>query len=545
MSPWPAAKPALAAPPFELFSWRTLLLGAQFLALLVALEINRHAEQMYPVAWGAIPVALAVALARARYGAAERPAVRLWQLIGTLSAVYSLAHYPLVPPVRADFVGIGLYALLILAWVASLAGGVLCYRVPSLAVLSPAFLLWGSSFAPSITGLRVTTMLDIAPLGEVSTCIAIGLLIRQLSAGVERRLWRREIDTGYAQLLVLVAIAIHLANYFSSFLMKIELPGPPAAWLTENNPVYIFLVALDDGHIFFQGYAGVVSWLIRFVNAVHLVSNFGVLAIQAAAILAFFMPKRAFVILLLLFDAMHLSIIVLVGANFWPWIILNVIITIVVAMPDYDRPPMALRLAATLFILFASHFVANVAWLGWYDSGANNKLYFQAVDDHGRRYDVPTNFFTFYSYAISHMDYGSPDPATAFVTNEPNGGADNYQLFQAGRHCDVPVLQRGGTAKGFDPGLPAFVRSYHALALKIIGTFGTFPYDLYPHHFYIPFSLSKDFDALDKRRIVAYIYRRESVCMSFDDSGVHRKLVSTGEYRIDLDGADGGGQSGH
>src|SRR5262249_48806376 len=155
--------------------------------------------------------------------------------------------------------------------------------------------------------------------------------------------------------------------------------------------------------------------------------NMVVLCAQALAIAAFFLPKRAFLLLLLIFDAMHLSIIIIAGANFWPWILLNGAIGIVVARRDYVQPRPFLGALASMFVLISPQLV-NVAYLGWYDPGANNKLSFLAEALAGRRHYVPTNFFMFYSYPFSHMDYGSPDPQTAFAVGSPNGGAWSHAL---------------------------------------------------------------------------------------------------------------------
>jgi hypothetical protein len=215
-----------------------------------------------------------------------------------------------------------------------------------------------------------------------------------------------------------------------------------------------------------------------------------------------------------------------------------------VAGSRLDRQPLALRLVATGFIVLAPHFI-KVAMLGWYDSGANNKLYFEAVDRSGRHYSVPTNFFTFYSYSFGHMDYGSPEPATAFAVNSPNGGAATYALFKAGRTCDVAALGRRSRPARFDPSdLANFVRSYHRLAVAITSRLGTFPYNLYPHHFFARSAADAEFYNLDKRNIASYVYRRESVCLSYADGGLQRKLISTAQYTIDVDGAEHGGHSG-
>jgi hypothetical protein len=514
--------------------------AVQLLLLLLALFINKKLDDFKPRRWILVPIFLAVLLARTRFGEAEKPLIRLWQLIGLIAAFYSLLHYPLMPPANGR--GMQLYALVLFGWVMSVVAGGLCFRVPSLSVFPPGFLIWCNAMAVTVTGLPTTTTLDIQPLPEVSVCIGLGLMIERFHHWRRtRNAGRPDMDdacpsTAFANLVFMMAISILLANYFWSFCAKMSLNGPFAAWLTQNNPAYLFLVALDDGHIFFSGYPRLVEWAFDTFNRVHLYSDFWVLVCELTTIGAFFMPRWAFLTLLLMLNAMHASIIVIAGANFWPWILLNIAIAAVVFKQDLRVQPLTSRLIATAFIVIAPHF-AHVAPLGWYDTGANNKLYFEAVDESGRRYAVPSNFFTFYSYSFGHMDYGTPDPETAFAVISPNGGAWDFQLFQAGRSCNVAALVRPGAKHWFDRDkLPAFIRNYHRLVLTIYSKAGIFPYDFYPHHFYVPVSQSTEFAALDKRRIVAYIYKRESVCLSFEKGALQRKVIATAEYRINLNG---------
>jgi hypothetical protein len=531
------------------------IISVQLFLLLLGLYINRKIVHFGPTIWILIPIFIAAALVRANFSDGEKLVVRLWQLIALLSAIYSLLHYPLMPLAHDNIFTVSLFISLLLAWGISIISGVFCFWIPSLSILPPAFLLWSNFMAGIITDLPTTIYIDVQPLTEVSVCIGLGLLINQAYLRWGRNIWgagkkkacsgavNLVVNDAFANLLLLIAISVHLANYFWSFYKKISLDGPWGAWLTENNPAYLFLTALDDGHVIFSGYPRVVQWAYGFFDAVHIYSNFWVLVCQAAAIIAFFLPKRAFFILLLMFDAMHASIIFIGGINFWPWIILNIIIAVIVVSPYLPRQPAVFRLIATGFILIAPHFV-QVTMLGWFDSGANNKLYFEAVDESGKRYAVPTNFFTFYSYSFGHMDYGPPDPASAFATGEPNGGTWEYHLFRAGRNCDVAALTRPGSYHSFDrQRLPAFVQNYHRLALMIYSKIGAFPYDFYPHHFYVPFSESREFDGLDKRRVVAYIYRQESVCLSFDAGTLQRKVMATAEYEIDVRGSNRDGRS--
>lgn len=510
-------------------------IGRPFVLLLIALLASKIMAQLSPALWILIPIALAAVLSRARFTDDEKPIIRLWQLIGVYSAIYSILHYPLLPPAQDDFSHSGLYVLLLISWAASLAAAVLCFRIPSLSLLPVSFLVWSNAMAGIIADFPPTTHLDVQPLPEIAMCIGFGLLIGRSYP----RLSQSPAKANFPGLLLLIAIAIHLANYFWSFSAKMRLGGPFASWMTHNNPAYIFLVALDDDHIPISGFPAAVRWVYTLLNEFHVFSNFLILLIQAAAIVVLLLPKRALIALLLLLDLMHFSIILVAGANFWPWIILNIIITAAVMNANFRFPPMSLRLVATGFIVIAPIFVA-VARLGWYDTGANNKIFLEAVDDSGRHYAVPSNFFTFYSYSFGHMDYGTPDPETAFATQEPNGGAADYALFRAGRTCNVKELMRSGGAKALDGArLSAFVRNYHRFALHIETVLGTFPYDYYPHHFAVPRSASEDFLNLDKRRIVAYMYRRESVCLSFGAGGLERRLISSADFKIDLSAGDG------
>jgi hypothetical protein len=233
-------------------------------------------------------------------------------------------------------------------------------------------------------------------------------------------LWRTKEESvapeeDFAHLLVVIAIAVHLSNYFWSFLEKTLMRGPTLAWLTENNPAYIFLAALHDKHVVFADTDGLVNIVFQGLNHTFLFSNFLVWAPRGTAIIAFFAPRKVFLLILFAYDVMHFAIIVAAGANFWPLIILNILIGFVVARHDF--------VVATAFIICAPLFVST-ARLGWFDTGANNYVSIEAVDSSGQRHLVSTNFYTFYSYPIAHFDYGMPDSAHGFVTGTPNGAGD-------------------------------------------------------------------------------------------------------------------------
>lgn len=509
-----------------------------FALLLAALFVNKTFFHAAPTLWIVMPLLLAIGMGSMRYLESERPVLVLWQWLGAFCALYSIANYPLLPVL--DKGGAVLYyGLVLFMWAGALFCGALCFYIPSLSLLPPCYLVWTAKTAVKITGLHYTTDLDIFPLAEVTMCIGLGLAINHLyghwskKLGLKLRTTAPRVD--FARFLLLAAIGVHLANYFWSAVAKMTLDGPWFNWVLANNPAYIFLSALDDGHLFFGWDDPLTAVVFRFMDHMRLWSNAWVLAIQGLALVGLLMPRWGLLLLLLMFDAMHLSIFIFVGAGFWPWIMLNIIITVAVADHHFFFPKWTLRLLASAFIVVAPVFV-QVATLGWYDTGAQNKIYWIAVSDDGTKTPVPSNFFTYYSHPFAQMDYGTPEPETAFYTGAPNGGAWQERVFKAGRACDVAGLKPPARFKRWFPidRMAIYIRNYHALMLSLEKTLGSFPYNVYPHHFYQPEYETAAFDALDKKRIVSYIYHRESVCVTFDDKGPHREVKATAEVEVKL-----------
>ncbi len=510
------------------------------LCLCVALRIAHVVQHHSPDGWMVCALGLAGCMANTRYDRVSEPALRLWRLLAFVSGFYALIHYPLMAPLPSHAAHVA-YAVLLGLWVLSLVSTIACLRIASLAIIPPTYLVWSSLTAARITGLPHANILDIVPLAEVSLCLAIGLALQRLFDWCRRQRWtplflQAASDTSeqFVWIVLWLSICVHLANYFWSAVAKFELPGPVFGWVRYNNPAYIYLTALDDDHVLFQSYAGLTHLFLALLNNAHFVTNIVVFLAQAIAIVGLLLPKRLLLILLIIFDVMHLSIALAAGANFWPWIILNLAIASIVARKDYRQPAWPTAVGCSLFILASIHLV-SVAYLGWYDTGANNKEFVLAEDRSGKRYYVSPNFFTFYSYPFAHMDYGVPDPQTAFAVGHPNGGAYSFKAMEDDRRCDVPALTAGNSEiPAPDPGLGPFIINYMALALRIERRTGLFPYNVYPHHFYERWTLMAPFNALEKDQIAAYIYRRESVCLSIVNGDVRRRVVSSGEVRFEV-----------
>jgi hypothetical protein len=69
------------------------------------------------------------------------------------------------------------------------------------------------------------------------------------------------------------------------------------------------------------------------------------------------------------------------------------------------------------------------------------------------------------------------------------------------------------------------IRRYHGQALTMLHNKGRFEYDLYPHHVFSMPWFFEDFRNMDKRRIKAYRYENETLCLDFNDGKPqHRRL---------------------
>jgi hypothetical protein len=511
----------------------------QVVALLAVMAVARYLEarawHRLPDLWMVGVAFLGFSIAKASVRQELHLAVRLLQLVGLCSTAYLVLRYPLLPVLPGNKAAHWLYLVMWMVWGVSAAAGLASFRYPSLAVLPAAAIRWINMTAGSVTGLPYHGGLDTAPLTAVSVFLVTGLWIWTAFIAASERLPalqagnRDTVARWYGSAILTFAISIHLANYFWAFVEKMSLHGPILSWLTFNNPVYIAAAALDEGHLTFGGYPFIVHTLMWFLKNTYRVSNAFILCAQGIALFGFLISRRGLLVLLLLFDVMHLAILIAAGANFWPWILLNGCIIAVVTRKDYRSPNWILALASIPFIIHEPG-----SRLGWYDAGANNTTYFLAEDTAGKRHYLSTNFFGFYSYPIAHVAYGIPAPDNAFPV-WVNGGTKEYSIAQAARACDVTKLRRTGYNPPVDIRLKAYVANYVRMAKDLTLQYGVFAYNLYPHHFFMAPGLNREFDSVGIEKIRTVILRRESVCLMLNGDHLTRRVVSSAEVRIPVE----------
>lgn len=514
------------------------LLSVGFFRL--CLKFGPQLSDSFPLVFMVGTGTLALALSPVRYAELPRRLSILIRGCGVVALIY-IVGARLVAPLPPDATAAQLTWSLqadYLYWLA-LGSATLSFVRPALVVLPAVFLVWSKRIAASlITGLPNESVLDVQPIAEVMVFVTTALILWDWSRRVPAWLPdspARALQTASQRLpglIFVVAIASHFANYFYSGLQKLLLDGPPLAWVWANDPSRIMLVALDNGHIIFQGFAEFTALVVNVLHQTSIPANAVVLFFQLSAIAVFYAGSRFLIALTVFFDVLHVAIFFTVGANFWPWVGFN--ITILAAFAGYRlaSAPASVKLYGTLAIL-ASPWFFSTAWLGWYDTGANNKHFFVAVDVAGNEYEVPPNYWLSYSYAFGHMRYGSPPGGVQYPTGS-NGSSTDFAVLQAGLSCDFSGLNLEDPYPFQSAALRRFVRGYHAYVLNNLDADGHFDYDLYLHHFFGPPSETAAFRELDKRRIVAYVYRTESVCLQWDGAHVDRQLLATSSYLIDV-----------
>ena len=155
-----------------------------------------------------------------------------------------------------------------------------------------------------------------------------------------------------------------------------------------------------------------------------------------------------------------------------------------------------------------------------------NVVRFYAVTDDGEEFQVPSNYFLGLSVAFAQKRIVWPEKGP--VATEIWGTPRNIDVMRRSIACDWGH-KNGELPKAifFLPKerISHLIRRYHRQALTMLNADGRFEYDIYPHHMFSMPWYFKEFRKLDKRRITAYRYENESLCLDFKDGKPqHRRL---------------------
>lgn len=383
---------------------------------------------------------------------------------------------------------------------------------------------------------------DYLPLVEVSLLMIIGAALTPV---FQRLNWIHlanqpmtpEDRLDIYEKLTLVAIAVHLSNYFYSGLKKVFLGEHPMSWVLHNETWSLILTAHILGHLPLSIDPALMSIGINSFKTTVLIGNMLIFFGQLLAIISGVRIKWI-IIATLFYDLTHILIFFTTGIFFYKWIILNfAIVAALIGIRDKIIPnPLKAIIATMIVVAPAAFFVAK---LGWWDTRALNHEKFYAVLDDGTEIQVPTNYYG--SFSVTYAQQRRiRDKTDGFFPSGTFGivfGQDNMRM---GLKCsfELPTSEYPDVvSKNFsqyDNAVTRHVIQHHSYILENVDNEGKIPYDFYPHHIWSMPWLFKDFSELDKRRIVAYRYAIEAKCLGYDEGRIIEDVKRRSEYVIQL-----------
>lgn len=332
----------------------------------------------------------------------------------------------------------------------------------------------------------------------------------------------------YQKLVWALLVGIHIGNYFHSALAKIWLgQDDPLFWIVTNptaQTIAIGLFRLNSPIAgwpwLVQNYYDLLMWLLVPFNLI-------VLALQLFSPLAV-LNRRVLIIFTLAFDCMHLGIYLSLGAFFFFWIALNVVILLsLAAMEDRDFSP-AVKITA-LVCAVLGYLSFNTATLGWLDGKKVVREIFMARLADGRQVLVPPATFGLFSYQIAHGSLYIPDDH--FLVRF--GGNAFRNDWADASTCGPATVSRQKIVEKLDS-IDAMIRTTDAFYrrhpwIKDLGLFYA-----YPHHSPSNPAFFGPYDAARMAQIVGYSYIVESSCIGIAEGRLINDVRVRSEYKFDV-----------
>jgi hypothetical protein len=501
-------------------------------------------------------------------------ASELWSFVAVLAAFVaalgfiSIRYADISAPLRITMRGIGIIVFIQVLFDAAGpfpgpsnilfgdSGPVLYFRYAAiLGVVAGTAALWRPSFLVplflyyvgwreligTLSGIAVSDtdylgMLDVGYFSTVGMLIVISVtspwamdrfpLLRSLLPAADGVAGMRNRAFG---LIWACAVGAHLGSYLWSGAMKIRVGGDdPLTWMLQNPTQTAIVLGLERGdnplalwpgllQSVWDGIIGGQPYLNAFVLGLQFLAPLA--AISAPVLSAF----------CLLFDFFHIGVYFTLGALFFFWIAVNLVIVAAAAsLPRGGFTP-AMKIVMALTAVFG-HYVFYTNYLGWLDSGKLVSPQFYAVTGDNREVAVPSNYFGIYSYTIAQAAMYVPDDHFKFRIG---GNSRDVKSWQDARTCDPQTVAHQdsgvslGAVKGMVLDTDRLMRQHPAVKSENL-------YYFYPHHMLPNPFVFTDFNNLRIDDIVAYDYVVDSVCLSLKDGRLQRDVHKHSSFRIDL-----------
>lgn len=379
-------------------------------------------------------------------------------------------------------------------------------------------------------------VLDTGYFSTVGTFVAIGLTspwlldrvpaLRSLLVGTQGRDGTRQVAFN---LIWACAVGAHLGSYFWSGMMKVHVGGDnPLTWILHNPTQTSIVIGLERGDNPLGLWPGALQAIWDAIAGAGPVVNTVVLGMQILAPLAA-ISVPVLSVFCLFFDLFHTGVYLTLGALFFFWIGMNLVI--VVAAASLPRPGLTtpMKIVMVLTALFG-HYVFYTNYLGWLDAAKLASTQFYAITKDGREVAIPSNYFGVYSYTIAQTGMYIPDDHFKYRLG---GNSHNLASWADARTCGPETVAHQDTGVAFGA-VEDLVRDVDGLMRKYPAVKNDNLYYFYPHHMLPNPWLFTAFNDLRIDDIAAYKYVVESVCLTLKDGKLDRDVHKQSAFRIDL-----------
>jgi hypothetical protein len=490
-----------------------------------------------------VAFAAAVGFRRVRYqdmSAALRITVRCIGIFVLIQVAFD-AFGPFAGPPNILFGGQGSALYFRYVAVLGMAAAIAALWRPSF--LAPLFLYYVGwrELIGTVSGIHVVDtdylgMIDVGYFSTIGVFITIYAtspwivsrfsFVRPLLLGPETK---EAFRTWTFDLIWACAVGAHLGSYFWSGMAKIRVSGDnPLTWVLHNPTQIAMVLGLERGDNPLATWPSVLQWVWDGIIAAQPFLNIFVFATQLLTPLAgISIPiLSAFC---LLFDAFHIGVYLTLGALFFFWIGMNLVI--VAAAATYVRNGFSLAMTVVMGLTTVfGHYFFYTNYLGWLDTGQLDSPQFYAITRDNREIEVPSNYFGIYSYTIAQAAMYIPEGHFPFRLA---GNALDPKTWAAGRACAPETLGEQDTGVSLDAvkqmviNTDRLMREYPAVKNENL-------YYFYPHHMLPNPWVFTDFNDLSIDDIVAYEYVLDSVCLTVKDGRLARDVHKHSVFRIDL-----------
>jgi hypothetical protein len=430
-------------------------------------------------------------------------------------------------------------------WMVALAFGLIGLKRPSFALLPICYMLWQKHQLAYVLGIHIDWM-DYFTVIESGLLLVVGIVLLSvmknrfglgvLTFSTNRSESDREpANIHPANLLVILAVALHFGNYFYAGMIKMGLGlQHPMFWVLSNQTQTLMLAAWESGVLPLSFSEPLAAVAYTTLEKIKFFTNFATLLIQLLAVVAILHLRWA-ILTTICYDILHVMIFGLTGIFFWKFIILNLAIVAALSVMRLDEIPGRLKLVFCSVVVLSPAIFQIMPSYAWLDTRSMNSVRIIATADDGAEYRVPSNYFL--GASITFAQHRLIWPSHGPVTTETWATTRNLEVMQKGLACDW------GHAEGNLPPTTWYVgqnrisnlmRRHHIQILSMADDYGRVKYDLFPHHIFSVPWLFSEFDALDKRRIVKYRYENEALCLSLKDGQLNRRTMWSSSFDIPL-----------